>query len=212
MREKESTLPAFNRLVAPIGGPGITRVSFCIQRINPTVLSFIAAVLPAHGQQSMAVRPKSPSFAFAFIVMIALALFAPLAGAEQPPATTTPPAESKKSAAPRIKPQIIYRLPRVSGYAAALHSQAKTPDNSLPITPDMPISLQMSRAAANAEANAANQPSPQPPAEQPEKRPNIQPTQQSPSRSPSHRSNMRNKALGKAHGPGNSHGNKSHKK
>lgn len=160
----------------------------------------------------MAVRPKSPTPAFAFIAMVAMMLAAPVARAEQPPAATTRPAELNKSEARRIKPQIIYRLPRVSGYAAALHSQAKTPDNSLPITPDMPVSLQMSRAAAN---EAANQPSPQPqpqPSVEQQKPPKIQPTKQSRARSPNLRSNPRNKAPGKNHGPGNSHGNKSHKK
>jgi hypothetical protein len=187
------------------------RSGFCIQRINLIVLSFIAEVPAALPAKCMAVRPKSPITAFAFILLIAITPVVPLARAEQPPATTAPPAESnKKSAAPRTKPQIIYRLPRVSGYAAALHSQAKTPDNSLPIDPDMPVSLQISRAKANAAANAANQPSP--PAEKPEKQSNIQPTQPSPSRSPNRRSNMRNKTPGKGHGPGNSHGDKSHKK
>jgi hypothetical protein len=186
------------------------RSGFSIQRINRVVLSLIAAVLPADPQQRMVVRPKSPTLAFAFIVMIAMAFVLPLARGEQPPAATERSVESKKSV-PRIKPQIIYRLPRMSGYAAALHSQAKSSDNSLPITPDMPVSLQLSRAAANAEANAASQPSPQPPAEQPEKR-NIQPAPQSPSHSPSHRPNVRSKGQGKSHEPANSHGNKSHKK
>lgn len=197
----ESTLACVSRLVARLGGPEISRTGFCIQRNYLVVLSLVAAVLPAHPQQRMAVRPKSPTPAFAFIVMIAMLLVVPRARAEQPPAAPARPAELNKSPAPRIKPQIIYRLPRVSGYAAALHSQAKTHDNSLPITPDMPVSLQMSRANANA---AANQPSPQPQpsVEQPEKQSNIQPPKPSPSR----RSTIRSK------GPGNSHGKKSHKK
>jgi hypothetical protein len=141
--------------------------------------------------------------------MIAMLLVVPVSRAEQPPGATVRPAELKKSSPPRIKPQVIYRLPRVSGYAAALHSQAKTPNNQLPIDNDMPVSLQLSRANANAAANAANQPSP--PAESPEP-PKIQPTKESPSRSPSRRSNIRSKPPGKVHGPGNSHGNKSHKK
>jgi hypothetical protein len=136
--------------------------------------------------------------------MIAMALIVPRSPAEQPPVAPVHPVESNKSSSPRVKPQVIYRLPRVSGYVAALHSQAKTPDNSLPITPDMPVSLQMSRSAANAEANAANQPSPLPSAQPPEKRLKIRPTQR--------RSDMRSKAPDKGHGPGNSHGNKSHKK
>jgi hypothetical protein len=160
----------------------------------------------------MVVRPKSTTSVSAFIVMIAMTFVVPLSRAEQPPTAPVRPVESNTSAPPRVKPQIIYRLPRVSGYAAALHSQAKTPDNSLPITPDMPVSLQMSRSAANAEANAANQPSPQPSAQPPEKRANIEPTQPSPRRSPIRRSDMRHKAPDKDHGPGNSHGNKSHKK
>ena len=159
----------------------------------------------------MSVRPKSSTPVFAFIVMMAMMLAALVARAEQPPSAPVQPAELKKSSPPRMKPQVIYRLPRVSGYAAALHSQAKTPDNSLPITPDMPVSLQMSRAAAN---EAANQPSPQPPpsVQQQQQQPKIQPTKQSRPRSPNLRSNLRNKGPGKGHGPGNSPGHKSHKK
>jgi hypothetical protein len=168
-------------------------------------LSLNAAVLPANPQQRMAVRPKSTTSAFAFIVMIALALFAPRARPEQPPATAVRPAESNMSDAPRMKPQIIYRLPRESGYGATLHSQAKGPNNTLPVDGDSPVSLQMSRAAAN----QANPPQPQPSAKQPERKPNIQPTQQS---RPRLRSSPRSKGSGKAHGSGNSHGNKSHKK
>ncbi|MCA1658185.1 MAG: hypothetical protein LC627_02680 [Verrucomicrobiaceae bacterium] len=143
-------------------------------------------------------------------MMIAMMLAVPVSRAEQPPGPTVQAAELKKSPVPRLKPQVIYRLPRVSGYAAALHSQAKTPDNSLPITPDMPVSLQMSRAAAN---EAANQPSPQPqPSVEQQPPPKMQPTKQSRTRSPNLRSNMRDKGPRKSQGPGNSHGHKSHKK
>lgn len=79
------------------------------------------------------------------------------ARAEQPPAMTPPPAEAK-TAPPRTKPQVIYRLPRNSSstYAATLHSQAKTQSHPLPIDGSMPPSLQMSRNAAN-EAAAREQ-------------------------------------------------------
>jgi hypothetical protein len=75
--------------------------------------------------------------------------------AEQPPAMTPAPAESKAAPPPRARPQIIYRVPRTPSYAASLHSQAKT--HPLPIDNSMPPSLQLSRAAANEAAAKAAQ-------------------------------------------------------
>ena len=76
---------------------------------------------------------------------------------EQPPAVPPAPAELKTAPPPRAKPQIIYRVPRASSYAATLHSQSKTQSHPLPIDSSMPPSLQMSRAAANEAAARAQQ-------------------------------------------------------
>jgi|GEM_PF-2730136 len=144
---------------------------------------------------------------FSFKVSISSLLFsgvillqAPFAFAEQPAPPAEAPAEIKKSA-PRVKPQVIYRLPRTSNYAANLHSQAKSHANDLPIDGDMPVSLQMSRAAANA---AANQPAPKP---EPSATLPQGPRPES-KRPPKSRSN----GPAKMQGPGKSHGHKSHKK
>jgi hypothetical protein len=101
-----------------------------------------------------------PRFYYRFSVLIALAaIWGPsfVAQAEQPPAVSPPPAEAKAAPPPRAKPQIIYRLPRSSSYAATLHSQAKTQSNALPIDNSMPPSLQISRSAANEAAAKAQQ-------------------------------------------------------
>lgn len=57
------------------------------------------------------------------------------------------------------KPQVVYHVPRESIQAAAdLHAQSKAAalaaasNRNLDVTPDMPVSLQLARAAANAEA------------------------------------------------------------
>lgn len=135
-----------------------------------------------------------------------------VAQAEQPPAMSPPPAEAKTAPPPRAKPQVIYRLPRSSSYAATLHSQAKTQSHPLPIDSSMPPSLQMSRGAANEAAARAQQeqqlqqqkqaPKVTSPSQQRIKRPKLH------SRPPQ----MRKHGPGKARGPGSSHGKKSGKK
>ena len=100
-----------------------------------------------------------PRFPYQLGLLIAVAAIwgaSSVLGAEQPPAVT-PPAELKTAQPPRAKPQIIYRLPRTSSYAATLHSQSKTQSHPLPIDSTMPTSLQMSRAAANEAAARAEQ-------------------------------------------------------
>jgi hypothetical protein len=151
-----------------------------------------------------------PRFHLRLLVLIAFAAIGglrPASRAEQPPVPTQPPAESKSAPAPRAKPQIIYHLPRTSTYAATLHSQAKGQSNALPIDSSMPISLQISRAAAN---QAQEEPSASP---GPSK--STEAARQSTlkrSKMPSNRSHIRSHASPKGHGPGNSPGNKSHKK
>jgi hypothetical protein len=70
----------------------------------------------------------------------------------QPPEGTP-----NKRVVARARPQVIYHLPPSSNSAATLHSQAKTPNNDLPIEGDMPTSLQMSRENANAAAARARE-------------------------------------------------------
>src|SRR5205085_2331559 len=53
-------------------------------------------------------------------------------GLAQPPPVAAPPAESNSVQPPKTKPQVIYHLPPASDYAAALHSQAKTPHYAPP--------------------------------------------------------------------------------
>jgi len=114
----------------------------------------------------------------------------------------------KTAPAPRAKPQVIYHLPRTSTYAATLHSQAKGQSNALPIDSSMPISLQMSRAAANeaaaqAESSMNERGNPaEPKRQRTVKRSKIQ----------SNRSQMRSQVSPKDREPGNPHGNKPHKK
>ena len=101
-----------------------------------------------------------PCFHYRLCLLIACAAIwgaSSVLRAEQPPAVTPPPAEAKVVRPPRSKPQIIYRLPRSPSYAATLHSQSKTHSHPLPIDSSMPISLQMSRAAANEAAARAEQ-------------------------------------------------------
>lgn len=109
----------------------------------------------------------------------------------------------RKTPAPRTKPQVIYHLPPSSDYAATLHSQAKGPNNDLPIDDSMPASLQLSRANANA---AAAQSSPQPEKATP-------PLQESRGKRPKQqlKRSQRSSPSIKAKGRGNSHGNP-HKK
>jgi hypothetical protein len=104
------------------------------------------------------------SITFLFTSVMAIGALAPAVVGEQPPALPPAQAESKKTPTPpQSKPQVIYHISR--GDVAALHAQAKTQRNALPIDSSMPPSLQMSRAAANeaaAKAAATQQPSPSP--------------------------------------------------
>lgn len=157
-----------------------------------------------------------PRFHRRFSVLIAVAaIWAPgfVAQGEQPPAMSPPPAEAKTAPSPRAKPQIIYHLPRSSSYAATLHSQAKTQSHPLPIDSSMPLSLQMSRAAANEAAARAQQ------EQQLQQQQLQQQQQQAPPKVNSSRRQrvkrtkvhpnqpqMRKQGPGKARGPGSSHG------
>jgi hypothetical protein len=149
-----------------------------------------------------------PHFHHRLLVLIAFAAIWGLgfaARAEQPPA------ESKSAPAPRAKPQVIYHLPRTSTYAATLHSQAKGQGNALPIDSDMPVSLQMSRAAANAAGAQAQEE----PSASPGNAKATEAARQSTlrrSKVPSNRPHLRSHNSSKGQGPGNSSGNKSHKK
>jgi hypothetical protein len=155
-----------------------------------------------------------PHFHLRLLVLIAFAAIwgmGSAARAEQPPVATQPPVESKSAPPPRAKPQVIYHLPRTSTYAATLHSQAKGQSNALPIDSSMPISLQMSREAANAAAAQAQEE----PSASPGPSKSTEAARQSTlkrSKMPSNRSHIRSHAPPKGHGPGNSPGNKSHKK
>jgi hypothetical protein len=106
-----------------------------------------------------------------------------------------------------VKPQVIYHLPPASNYAGALHSQAKTQRDALPVDSNMPTSLQMSRGAAN-EAAAKAHPEPAPPQH------NLNQSAKSPSpRETKPRVRFQQPGNhGKGHGPAKSHGNKSHRK
>lgn len=149
-----------------------------------------------------------PHFHHRLLVLIA---FAVILGPGFAARAEQPPAESKSAPAPRAKPQVIYHLPRTSTYAATLHSQAKGQSNVLPIDSDMPVSLQMSRAAANA---AAAQPQEGPSASPGHAKSTEAARQNTLRRSkvPSSRPHLRSHAAPKGHGPGNRSGNKSHKK
>jgi hypothetical protein len=104
------------------------------------------------------------SIAFLFTSVMAIGALAPAAVAEQPAVSPHPPAESKKTPAPvREKPQVIYHVSKAD--VAALHAQAKSQSDALPVDGNMPTSLQMSRAAANdaaVKAAAPQQPSASP--------------------------------------------------
>jgi hypothetical protein len=99
--------------------------------------------------------PRIHTNIFSFIALIAFVALVPLAHSQPPPVPAEGPDAKKSAPAPRLKPQVIYHLPRTSLGAAALHAQAKAENNQLPIDSNMPISLQMARANANAAAAAA---------------------------------------------------------
>ena len=128
-----------------------------------------------------------------------------LAAAEQPAAVTPAATESKIVPVPRAKPQVIYHLPPASSYAAALHSQAKTQRDALPIDSSMPASLQMSRERANEAAARAQQESVAPES-------NAKSPREAKPRVSSQRPVVRSHPAGKGRGAGNPHGKKSHRK
>ena len=127
----------------------------------------------------------------------------------------SPPPAQVKTAPPRSKPQIIYRLPRNSNYASTLHSQAKTQSHPLPIDDSMPPSLQMSRAAAN-EAAAREQQRQQQQQQQQQQQeqqrqtaPKANSSRQQrikPSKFHSNQSQLRKQGPGKSRSPGSSRG------
>jgi hypothetical protein len=103
---------------------------------------------------------------FVFVAAIALTTIVSLAQAQPPSTSADGPNDMKKTVtAPRVKPQVIYHLPRSSIDAAALHAQAKAENNMLPIDSSMPTSLQLARSNANAAAAAAQTPTPGPSAQ-----------------------------------------------
>jgi hypothetical protein len=160
-----------------------------------------------------------PRFHISFLVFIALLIpifgFSPAMRAQPASAPAEGPSEVKKQPAPRVKPQVIYHVPRVSGNAAALHAQAKADNNALPIDGNMPVSLQMARSAANAEAA---QSSPTPP-NNPEQnrvvprvaRPSREKAQKGNSRSIAPRQAPRDRAAGAGNRGGAGHGKKQKK-
>jgi hypothetical protein len=74
---------------------------------------------------------------YSFVVALVLCFgFASRGGAESP--------------SPRAKPQVIYHLPRTSGYPATLHSQAKTENAFRSSDRETPPSLQPPQPSTNA--------------------------------------------------------------
>lgn len=144
---------------------------------------------------------------FVFLLFAAICGVASLGIAEKPPVVAAGPSESKKPQAARAKPQVIYHLPPASNYAAALHSQAKTQRDTLPVDSNMPASLQMANGAANDAAASAKPEHVAPP---------RQVTESAKSRPP----RMAKPQVGVPHhvkpakqkGPGKPHGNKGHHK
>jgi hypothetical protein len=153
-------------------------------------------------------RPHVHSRFFALIALAAILGPGIVAQAEQPPATSPPPAQVKIAPSPRSKPQIIYRLPRNSNFAATLHSQAKTQSHPLPIDSSMSPSLQMSRAAAN-EAAAREQQLQLQQQQKQQTAPKANSSRQQrikPSKFHSNQPQMRKHGPGKGRGPGASRG------
>jgi hypothetical protein len=151
-------------------------------------------------------RPRFHPQIFVLIAVVAIVGPGYVLKAEQPPATSPPPAEAKMAPPPRSKPQIIYRLPR-SSYAATLHSQAKTQSHPLPIDNSMPPSLQMSRAAANEAAAREQQQQQQKQQQQTAPKASSSPQQRiKPSKFHSDQPKMRKHGPGKGRGPGSSRG------
>ncbi|HKP04529.1 MAG TPA: hypothetical protein VJU77_14350 [Chthoniobacterales bacterium] len=126
--------------------------------------------------------------------------------AQQPAAAPPPPAEAK-SQRPRVKPQVIYHLPPASNYAAALHSQAKTQRDTIPVDNSMPTSRgAANEAAANAPPEVGAGPRPKTNSAP------VAPARVMKPRSHSPGPSLRHKPASKGHGHGNGHGNKSHHK
>jgi hypothetical protein len=149
---------------------------------------------------------KVPCFhnrAIGIVAFIAACGFASWALA-QPPPVAAPPAELNSARPPRTKPQVIYHLPPASNYAAALHSQAKTPHDAPPAGNDAPTS----RPAAN-DTPAKVQQEPVAPRVQMKSSPSVRSVKR---HSSGPRSVMRVHPAGKGHGHGSGHGNKSHHK
>jgi hypothetical protein len=155
------------------------------------------------------------SIAFLFISMMATCALGPAALAEQPAVTPHAPVESKKTPAPpREKPQVIYHVSKAD--VAALHSQAKSQKDALPVDDNMPASLQISRATAN--DTAAKAAAPKPPSEPPK----VPVATPDPAKNGPPHSRVRSKeraqsknSIPRARGngpPRNSHAPKSHKK
>jgi hypothetical protein len=149
------------------------------------------AVSPRLFQRRFMIRPR---FLYQVGLLIAVAAIwgaSSVLGAEQPPAVT-PPAESKSAQRPNAKPQVIYRLPRTSSYAATLHSQAKSQSSPLPADnkPAEARPEQTQSPSGNQLKNAMTSP------QQKVKRPKMQST----------RPKMRGPGPSKARGPGKSHG------
>ena len=141
-----------------------------------------------------------PKVALAFIAMMGSFAFGSTILAEQPAPVIEAPAESKKAPAPpRAKPQVIYHVSKAD--VAALHAQAKSHPDALAVDGNMPMSLQMSRAAANeAAAKAAAEPSASPnaPAEKPD---SIKPAPKHSRVLPKERARTKNSNAQKSHGP-----------
>jgi hypothetical protein len=149
-------------------------------------------------------RPVHPISCFA----ACLCLLGSVAAHAQPQAGQTD-GGAKAVVIARSKPQVIYHLPRSENYPATLHSQAKGRTDLLPVDPDMPTSLQLSRSRANAaaldaDAETANRPDPNP--EKATTPPPKRTVKRSPAKAP------RVHAISPGRGHGNPHPGKGHKK
>jgi hypothetical protein len=153
-------------------------------------------------------RPRVHPRFFALIAFVAILGASYAAQAEQPPAVSPPPAQAKPAAPPRSKPQIIYRLPRNSNYAATLHSQSKIQSHPLPIDNSRAPSLQLSREAANEAAARERQQQPQQQRQQQTapKANSSRPQRIKPSKFHANKPQLRKHGPGKGRGPGSSRG------
>ena len=180
---------------------------------NSFNVSSVVAVTPRPFQRRSMTHPRVYPRYTVLIALVAMLAPGYVAQAEQPPAMSPPPVPANVAPPPRAKPQIIYRLPRNSNYAATLHSQAKTQSHPLPIDNSMSPSLQMSRSLANEAAAREQQRQQQLEQQQKQQQQQSAPKASSPrsqrvkpSKFHSNPPQMRKHGPGKGRGPGASRG------